>query len=271
MDVERKTFGGVVNLRFRDTFKRRMRTVSFSLLLSIICATTAHAAFIRPLSSGRVYPTLPDAVAMNPAAMSDERDAAVGRLFYDDKNGYAAMYAKSWNNSGLGLGLNPLGAGTLTLAWAFGGESFHIGINGSMNGTLSPGDSGIGLSMSYGKISGFRIMALMTSVLKSESNNVVFGFGYAQAKNYQVELTFKTAGTTFTGPGLIYTTELGATKFWESIGLGAFVITKTGYKPVALSSPDMGGALQYLWNSNTSFDFKYVQNGSMTLGFLSKF
>ncbi len=255
------------------------RTYEFAdFLVTVVLGLTflaegASAGIARPLSSGIVYPTTPDAVATNPAALFDESSTTIGRLEYDPVGGYSGAVATASSSFGYGAALNSISPGMLTLGAGTSGNFGRIGVSLSLANTLNPADGQIGLGGIIGGLSGLRFGFTLSSLLKSEVDQLTVGIGYAAAKDFQVEFDLKSATSSLSAAGKPYTQTVAAMKYWTSVGLGVFESSAAGMKPAGVASPDIGVVGQFYLSSRTSIDLRYSQGaaGGFGLGALFTF
>lgn len=251
--------------------RRKQSRIWLGTLLAL-WSIPAHADFARSLTGGIAYPTMADAVSINPAAMPDERHIQQGRLSYDPAGGYSAIYGTIPEQTAYGLSLNSLGSGTLTLGAGRAWSRIRLGLNASVSKTLNPSDATIGFSAILGGVDGWRMALTLSSILKSDSDNMTLGIGYARSGRYQLELDTSVLTSQLTAKGSSYGVNASAIKYFSSWGIGVLASTKATLSPVNLPSPDLGGLFQFYFSNKTSLDVKYTQgtDGGLGVGLLTR-
>lgn len=241
--------------------------VVMTLIFSAIVGSHARADFERALTSGVAYPTIDDAIYNNPAMLPDEHGGGAGRLDYDPVRGYSMMYGKASSKSGLGLAMNPAGAGTLTLGGGYNMDWVQVGASLSLNSTYNPTDGDIGVALGFGGLDGFRFVGTMSSLLESASNTMKIGLGYAQNGKYHLELNLSANASSFFSSGSSYAQRFSAVKYFSSFGIGAFEVATFTKSPLGLTGMNFGGMIQYDISGTVSLDVRYSSEPNTGLGF----
>lgn len=240
----------------------------------IVLATAALAdgERARALTTGIAFPTLDDAIVVDPAALSDE-SAKEGRLTYD--GGFSGMIAGSSESFGYGAALNAEGEGTLTLGTGtrarFDGTDLRAGISAGFNSGLNPASAQWNAGLILGGENGFRFAATMASILSNPTVTAAIGYGHARV--YQAELDVAGAVSSFTASGQNLTVTLSAVRYFGGFGLGAFATSPAGVNPPSGGSPSFGGMGQIALSHQISFDLRVsgASGGGVTFGITSAF
>lgn len=251
---------------------RKIAGIQAFLLLGILGAPARGDELGRPLSTGFVYPTLPDSVSANPAALTDDH-ASAARLAYDDS--WSGALASSSGKLGYGAALNTMGAGNLTVgAGAAASSVFRLGVNATLTPAsgLNPFQAQFQAGVICGKTDGLRLAATVSDLFSPTSGSLGVGIGYAQSHSGQLELdvSLPLSGAITPTP---YTIDASGALSFGKLGLGGYGSTTMSGIGGSLSGITYGamGFVSITHATNIDFRLTLGGGGGLQLGITSAF